>query len=86
MEGKTGNNALAQIPVGFGINGLNLNGFTWNGTMGEYVAQEQKFLLFRKYTTVRFFFAENGLTLGKLKIQKLEDVDMESAIGLRDEN
>ena len=86
LEGKTGNNALAQIPVGFGINGLNLNGFTWNGTMGEYVAQEQKFLLFRKYTTVRFFFAENGLTLGKLKIQKLEDVDMESAIGLRDEN
>ena len=86
LEGKTGNNSLAQIPVGFGINGLNLNGFTWNGTMGEYVAQEQKFLLFRKYTTVRFFFAENGLTLGKLTIQKLEDVDMESAIGLRDDN
>ena len=86
LEGKTGDNALAQIPVGFGINGLTLSGFTWNGTKGEYVEQSQQVWIFRKYTTVRFFFAENGLTLGKLKVTKLEDLDMEHALAHRDDN
>ena len=77
---------MAQIPVGFGINGLNQSGFTWNGTMGEYVVQEQKFILFRKYTTIRLFFAENGLTLGNLKIQLIEEIDMDKARNFQDDN
>ena len=86
IEGKTGDNTLAQIPMGLSINGMAVTGFTWNGTKGEYLAQEQTVNFFSRYTTIRLFFPDNGLTLGKLKLTRIEDVDMESAIGLRDDN
>ena len=52
---------LAQIPVTMFILGLPCGNFTFNGTGGKPMTVVKKTQIFSRYTTVRLYFAQNGL-------------------------
>ena len=54
---------LAQIPVTMFVLGIAWGNFTWNGTGGEYVPITRSTPFYSRYTTIRLYFAQNGLKM-----------------------
>ena len=72
---------LAQIPVTIFLQSTPVGVFTWNGTGGKWVTQTKRILLHSKFSTIRLYFAESGVKLGKIKfifdinIKDIENID-----------
>ncbi len=66
---------LAQIPVTVFTMGTANAIFTWNGTGGEPVSFTKEVPFFSHYLAVRLYFAQNGLDLINLKIEKTDRTD-----------
>ncbi len=64
---------LAQIPVTLFTLGTVCGNFTWNGTNGEYVSISRKTPLFSRFSTVRLYFAQNGLKLKDIKFKLVRE-------------
>ena len=54
---------LAQIPLTVFVMGTASGTFTWNGTGGKPVAYSNTVPLFSRFSTIRLYFAQNGLDL-----------------------
>ena len=52
---------LAQIPVTMFVTGIAFGTFTFNGTGGKSVTITRNTQLYSHYTTIRLYFAQNGL-------------------------
>ena len=65
---------LAQLPVTVFSMGSPCAAFTWHGTNGEPVAMESgKIFFFSRFTTLRFYFAQSGLTVHSIELKKLDE-------------
>ena len=64
---------LAQIPVTVFSMGTAVGTFTWNGTGGECKSFEGSTYLFSRYTTIRLFFAQDGLTLDSITFKHVDE-------------
>lgn len=60
---------VAQIPVTLFSLGTAYGTFTWNGTNGLPVSYETELPLFSKYTNLRLFFAQGGLTMHSISFE-----------------
>lgn len=60
---------VAQIPVTLFSLGTAYGTFTWNGTNGLPVSYETELPLFSKYTNLRLFFAQGGLTMHNISFE-----------------
>lgn len=60
---------VAQIPVTLFSLGTAYGTFTWNGTNGLPVSYETEIPLFSKYTNLRLFFAQGGLTMHSISFE-----------------
>ncbi|MDE5936358.1 MAG: hypothetical protein K2G83_03020 [Ruminococcus sp.] len=54
---------LAQIPLTVFAMGTADGTFTWNGTGGKPVSYSKEIPMFSHFTTIRLYFAQNGLDL-----------------------
>ncbi len=66
---------LAQIPVTVFTMGTANAVFTWNGTGGKPVSYTKEVPFFSHYMAVNLYFAQNGLDLIELKIEKTSRSD-----------
>ncbi|MDE5563932.1 MAG: hypothetical protein K2I93_02155, partial [Oscillospiraceae bacterium] len=67
---------LAQIPVTLFSMGTASGTFTWNGTGGKPVSFTKKLPMFSRFTTMRLYFAQSGLSMQSIRFELLsEDVD-----------
>ena len=64
---------LAQIPMTLFSMGTASGTFTWNGTDGKLVSFTGEMPLFSKFTTIRLYFAQNGLHLDNIRFEKKAD-------------
>ena len=60
---------VAQIPVTLFSLGTAYGTFTWNGTNGLPVSFDTEIPLFSKYTNMRLFFAQGGLTMHSISFE-----------------
>ena len=63
---------LAQIPMTLFLMGSAFGTFTWNGTGGKPVSFARDYELSFHYTSVRLSFAQNGLNLHSMVVEKVE--------------
>ncbi|MBR5513959.1 MAG: glycoside hydrolase family 3 protein [Ruminococcus sp.] len=66
---------LAQIPVTVFTMGTANAVFTWNGTGGKPVSYTKEVPFFSHYMAVNLYFAQNGLDLIEMKIEKTSRSD-----------
>ncbi len=64
--------SLAQIPLTVFSMGTASGTFTWNGTDGKLVSFSGKMPLFSRFTTIRLYFAQNGLHLDNMHFKLVE--------------
>ena len=64
---------LAQIPVTLFSMGTASGTFTWNGTGGKPVSFSNKLPLFSRFTTMRLYFAQSGLTMHDVQMELISD-------------
>ncbi|MBQ8926875.1 MAG: glycoside hydrolase family 3 protein [Oscillospiraceae bacterium] len=68
---------LAQVPVTLFSMGTASGTFTWSGTNGDMRSFEKTLPLFSRYTTMRLYFAQSGLTMRDIRFERLDrEVDM----------
>ena len=60
---------LAQLPVTIFAMGTPSGTFTWNGTGGKPVSFSNEIPLFSHFTTIRLYFAKNGLDLQSIEFE-----------------
>ncbi|MBQ9768353.1 MAG: glycoside hydrolase family 3 protein [Lachnospiraceae bacterium] len=65
---------LAQIPMTLFLMGSAFGTFTWNGTGGKPVSFARDYALSFHYTSVRLSFAQNGLKLHSMVVEKVEAI------------
>lgn len=70
LTGSSELSELAQIPVTVFSMGSPCGTFTWNGTGGKPVSFECSTNCFSRFTTLRVYFAQSGLKLHSIKIEK----------------
>lgn len=58
---------LAQLPATLFYQSVPMAVFTFNGTGGEWKSIEKKVLLYNKYSVLRVYFAQNGLTVKEIR-------------------
>ncbi|MCR4795269.1 MAG: glycoside hydrolase family 3 C-terminal domain-containing protein [Ruminococcus sp.] len=63
---------LAQIPITVFAMGTNIGTFTWNGTQGKPVSYSLEMPIFSRFTTIRMYFAQNGLDLHSVDFELLK--------------
>lgn len=63
---------LAQIPVTLFLTGTACGTMTWNGTAGEPVTNYIDSPMFSRYTSVRLYFAQNGLDLHSITFELIK--------------
>ena len=63
---------LAQIPVTIFLTGTACGTMTWNGTAGEPVTNYIESPMFSRYTSVRLYFAQNGLDLHSVSFELIK--------------
>lgn len=65
---------LAQLPVTVFSMGTPCAAFTWRGTGGKPVSMESgKIFFFSRFTTIRLYFAQSGLTIHSIELKRVED-------------
>lgn len=66
---------LAQIPLTLFTMGTASGTFTWNGTGGKPISHSNEIPMFSRFTTIRLYFAQNGLNLHTIefKLKRLEE-------------
>lgn len=62
---------LAQIPLTLFLMGSANGTFTWNGTGGKPVSFARDYYLSFHYTSVRLAFAQNGLKLHSMRVERI---------------
>lgn len=72
LTGSSELSELAQIPVTIFSMGTPFGTFTWNGTGGLPVSFEGSTHCFSRFTTIRIYFAQSGLKLHEIKIEKAD--------------
>lgn len=72
ITGSSTAGALAQLPVTLFMMGTAQGTFTWNGTEGKPVSFTGEYFLSFRFTSVRLAFAQNGLTLHEMVIERVE--------------
>ncbi|MBQ5332520.1 MAG: fibronectin type III-like domain-contianing protein, partial [Oscillospiraceae bacterium] len=72
LTGSSELSELAQIPVTIFSMGTPFGTFTWNGTGGLPVSFEGTTHCFSRFTTIRIYFAQSGLNLHSIKIEKAD--------------
>ena len=77
---------LAQLPVTIFAMGTPSGTFTWNGTDGKPVSFSNKIPMFSHFTTVRLYFAKNGLDLHRINFELIEHMDNISDIAFVQED
>lgn len=70
VTGSSELSELAQIPVTVFSMGTPCGSFTFNGTGGRPVSFECSTNCFSRFTTIRVYFAQSGLTLHSIMIEK----------------
>lgn len=76
---------LAQIPLTLFSMGTASGTLTWNGTGGALVTHSSKIPMFSRFTTMRLYFAQNGLDLVSIDFKKAEDLENINAIGVKED-
>lgn len=66
---------LAQIPLTLFLMGSASGTMTWSGTNGEPVSFSTNAPMFSRFTTVRLYFAQNGLDLHGISFEILREVE-----------
>ncbi len=64
---------LAQIPVTVFSMGTARGTYTWNGTGGKPVSFSGRTEIFSRYTTIRLYFAQNGLKLSEMAFRLIAE-------------
>ncbi|MGN0619710.1 MAG: glycoside hydrolase family 3 protein [Ruminiclostridium sp.] len=64
---------LAQIPVTLFSTGTPWATFTWNGTGGKPVSFSKDVPMFSRFTTIRLYFAQNGLELKDISFELIKE-------------
>ncbi len=65
---------LAQLPVTLFSMGSPCAAFTWRGTGGKPISMESgKIFFFSRFTTLRLYFAQSGLTIHSIELKKVEE-------------
>ena len=59
---------LAQLPVSLFTANIPLGTLTWNGTRGEWVTKQKRFVATTRFTVFKLHFGQSGLKLRDLKI------------------
>ncbi|MCI7768490.1 MAG: glycoside hydrolase family 3 C-terminal domain-containing protein [Oscillospiraceae bacterium] len=72
LTGSSELSELAQIPVTVFSMGTPFVTFTWNGTGGLPVSFDGTTNCFSRFTTIRVYFAQSGLKLHSIKIEKAD--------------
>ncbi len=72
MTGSSELSELAQIPVSVFSLGTPFGTFTWNGTGGLPVSFTFEGDCFSRFTAMRVYFAQSGLKLHSIKIEKVK--------------
>ncbi len=63
-------NPRAQMTVTLFCMGTAAGSFTWNGTKGNPVSQSKLLPMLSEYSTIRLYFAQNGLDLHQITFRK----------------
>lgn len=66
---------LAQIPLTLFLMGSASGTMTWSGTNGEPVSISTDAPMFSRFTTVRLYFAQNGLDLHNISFELLREAE-----------
>ncbi len=69
MTAASDSGELAQIPVTMFVLGIAWGNFTFNGTGGEFVQITRNTQFYSRYTTIRLYFAQGGLTLKDIRFR-----------------
>ena len=77
---------LAQLPVTIFSMGTPSGTFTWNGTGGKPVSFSNKIPLFSHFTTMRLYFAKNGLDLHSIEFEIIKHTENISDIAFVQED
>ena len=72
ITGSSTAGGLAQMPVTLFLMGTAYGTFTWNGTEGKPVSFTEEYFLNFRFTSVRLNFAQSGLTLHNMVIEKTD--------------
>ncbi|MBP5361544.1 MAG: glycoside hydrolase family 3 protein [Ruminococcus sp.] len=76
---------LAQIPLTVFAMGTASGTMTWNGTGGALVTHSARIPMFSKFTTMRLYFAQNGLDLISMELVKEEDLKSITSISAKED-
>ena len=76
---------LAQIPLTVFAMGTASGTMTWNGTGGALVTHSARIPMFSKFTTMRLYFAQNGLDLISMEFVKEEDLKSLTSISAKED-
>lgn len=76
---------LAQIPLTVFAMGTASGTMTWNGTGGALVTHSARIPMFSKFTTMRLYFAQNGLDLISMEFVKEEDLKSITSISAKED-
>ena len=71
LTGSSNSSELAQIPVTVFSMGSPVGTLTWNGTGGKDISKSCTADFFSRFTTLRIYFAQSGLKLSSIKIEKV---------------
>lgn len=66
---------LAQIPVTLFLMGSSCGTMTWSGTNGKPVTHSSEYPMFSHYTSIRLYFAQNGLDLHSISFELIRAAD-----------
>ena len=75
LTASSNQSELAQIPVTIFFMGTASGTFTWNGTGGKPVPFTSNVPIFSRFTSVRLYFAQNGLDLIGIKFRRTRTAD-----------
>jgi beta-glucosidase len=69
---------LAQMPMTIFAMGTASGTLTWNGTNGEPVEKTANMPMFSRFTSMRLYFAQNGLDLINIKFRRTGDANIDN--------
>lgn len=76
----------AQIPVTLFAMGTASGTFTWNGTDGLPVSYAKEIPMFSRFTTIRLYFAQNGLDLKSIEFNLTREAQSLEEVAFRQED
>ncbi|MDE6502172.1 MAG: glycoside hydrolase family 3 C-terminal domain-containing protein [Ruminococcus sp.] len=77
---------VAQIPVTLFAMGTASGTFTWNGTNGQPVSYSKEIPIFSKFTTIRLYFAQNGLDMHSIEFKFVKGAGSLEEIAFKQED